>query len=234
MSLANSLALSLGWPNWALWCSCVVQCDSFLVLAFPRVQGAGVCTGEEIPQLVEGRPWLGRVSQPLLGHADAALVQRGLWRGMKTLWNCFSSYSLVERNVFEIRSLCRTCFASSLTIWSDEFVDFWSARANKLCWFCSGSFREAGRFLAADSSVLILLVSSSFVSWLSLSDFSASLLYHLFFLFEQVVCIGSVEELAQLSGVRVKDLHRERCVFVVLLINQSTCLNACLSVNASI
>ena len=26
----------------------------------------------------------------------------------------------------------------------------------------------------------------------------------------QVVCVGSVEELSQLSGVRVEDLHRER------------------------
>ena len=27
---------------------------------------------------------------------------------------------------------------------------------------------------------------------------------------DQVVCVGSIEELSQLSGVRVEDLHRER------------------------
>ena len=36
----------------------------------------------------------------------------------------------------------------------------------------------------------------------------------------QVVCIGSVEELAALSGVKVQDLHREKFVLdTCMLIN---------------
>ncbi len=30
--------------------------------------------------------------------------------------------------------------------------------------------------------------------------------------FLQVVCVGSIEELHQLSGVKIEDLHREKCV----------------------
>ena len=35
---------------------------------------------------------------------------------------------------------------------------------------------------------------------------------------QQVVCVGSIDELAELSGVRVTDLHRERCLNLVSVV----------------
>ena len=46
------------------------------------MQGARVCEGEEVCQLAEGRPGLGHLQEPILGHTHPTVDQRR-WRGGK-------------------------------------------------------------------------------------------------------------------------------------------------------
>ena len=57
-----------------------VMCYRHMLSSFAHcslVQGARVCSGEEVPQLAEGCSRLGRLSQPLLGHPHPDMGLRG-------------------------------------------------------------------------------------------------------------------------------------------------------------
>lgn len=90
---------------------------------------------------------------------------------------------------------------------------------NQLCYLDSHNMWELYVFsnimdkaTAACTNFLVIVSLFSIIDRIILLE----VVDYIFFNFiRQVVCVGSIDELEQLSGVRVSDLHRERYNFLL-------------------